>query len=420
MELKTGYKQTDLGPIPEEWDVVAMGHVSDCLIGLTYSPMDVRDFGTLVLRSSNVQDSRLTFEDNVYVEMDVPPRAITQKDDILICVRNGSRQLIGKCTLIDERTAGSAFGAFMSVLRSDSPQFLLYQFQSEIVKRQINEVMGATINQITNKDLATFKVIWPSSEVEQETIAEALSDADALIESLDQLITKKRNLKQAAMQQLLTGQTRLPGFSGEWAVKPLALVVANLEAGVSVNSVEYGRPLGSGEPCILKTSAIFDGRFDPEECKLIEGRDRSRAKLSPRRDTIIISRMNTPNLVGEVGYVAEDFPTLNLPDRLWMTRFDPDADICARWLAYVLSSPQVKECIKGLATGTSGSMKNIGKCALLDMQLEFPAGKEQAAIATILSDLDGELAELESRLTKARHIKQGMMQELLTGRIRLL
>ena len=151
MQVKPGYKRSDLGPIPEDWDAIPLAHISDCLIGLTYSPLDVRDFGTLVLRSSNIQGGRLAFDDCVYVEMEVPPRAITRKNDILICVRNGSRQLIGKCALIDESTAGSAFGAFMSVLRSESAKFLFFQFQSDILKRQINEVMGATINQITNR-----------------------------------------------------------------------------------------------------------------------------------------------------------------------------------------------------------------------------------------------------------------------------
>jgi restriction endonuclease S subunit len=203
-------------------------------------------------------------------------------------------------------------------------------------------------------------------------------------------------------------------------VRPLSSVVADLEAGVSVNSIECDRPLSSGEPCILKTSAIFDGKFDPEECKLIDRHDSIRARLSPRRDTIIVSRMNTPNLVGEVGYVPADFPSLNLPDRLWMTRFDSSAEICARWLSQMLSSNQVKGRIKELATGTSGSMKNIGKSVLLALQLKFPSGNEQTAIATILSDMDADITALETRRDKTRTLKQGMMQVLLTGQIRLV
>ena len=208
-QVKAGYKHTEAGKIPEDWDVVSMGQVSECLIGLTYSPLDVRDFGVLVLRSSNVQNGRLAFDDNVFVDMEIPARAITQKDDILICVRNGSRQLIGKCALIDDATAGSAFGAFMSVLRSNSAKFLFFQFQSNFQKRQIDEVMGATINQITNKDLATFKVIWPSDIAEQAAIADTLSDMDAEITDLEAQLDKTRTIRQGMMHELLTGRIRL-------------------------------------------------------------------------------------------------------------------------------------------------------------------------------------------------------------------
>ncbi|EMN9199228.1 restriction endonuclease subunit S [Pseudomonas aeruginosa] len=420
MEVRPGYKQTEVGVIPEDWAVWSLGEIGESLIGLTYHPSDVRSYGTLVLRSSNVQENKLRFDDNVFVDTDIPDRIMVRPGDILVCVRNGSRDLIGKSALIDDRAIGMTFGAFMAVFRSEQGELLHQMFQSEIIKNQINEHLGATINQITNKSLNSFRVPLPPTNDERRAIASALSDMDALLVALEQLVVKKRALKQAAMQQLLTGQSRLSGFHGEWEVRPLSSVIAGLDAGVSVNSVEHSMPLRSGEPCILKTSAIFDGCFDPEECKLIERRDINRARLSPRRDTIIISRMNTPNLVGEVGYVADDFPTLNLPDRLWLTRFDPNSDICARWLAYVMSSAKVKERIKGLATGTSGSMKNIGKDKLLALQLEFPTGEEQTAIATVLSDMDAELAALEQRLAKTRALKQGMMQELLTGRTRLV
>jgi type I restriction enzyme S subunit len=385
MELKAGYKQTDLGPVPEDWDVVSMGDVSDCLIGLTYSPMDVRDFGTLVLRSSNIQDSRLTFDDNVYVEMDIPPRAITQKDDILICVRNGSRQLIGKCTLIDERTAGSAFGAFMSVLRSNSPQFLLYQFRSEIVKKQINEVMGATINQITNKDLATFKVIWPCSKAEQEAIAEALSDADALIESLDQLITKKRNLKQAAMQQLLTGQTRLPGFSGEWEVKRLGDVL-HVRHGKSQHEVV----VSGGIYPILATGGEI-GRTDV---------------FLYDKPSVLIGRKGT---IDKPQFQDSPFWTV---DTLFFTELFNSVNAKFIYFKFLMIDWRSHNEASGVPSLNAATIENI--------EVTVPSLEEQTAIATILSDMDTELAELEARLAKARHIKQGMMQELLTGRIRLL
>lgn len=216
-QLKKGYKQTELGEIPEDWEVTSLGDIGQCVLGLTYSPNDVADFGTLVLRSSNVQGNRLAFEDNVYVQMDLPERVIVKKGDILVCVRNGSRQLIGKCALIDAKAEGSAFGAFMSVFRTQSYGFIFYQFQSDIIQNQINEIMGATINQITNKDMGGFKIPLPKLEEEQTAIATILSEMDSDIQTLQQRLSKTRQIKQGMMQELLTGRIRL--ISGKLTVE---------------------------------------------------------------------------------------------------------------------------------------------------------------------------------------------------------
>ena len=214
---RPGYKHTELGEIPEDWEVKALGSIGESIIGLTYSPNDVADFGSLVLRSSNVQKNRLAFENNVFVNMELPDRVIVRENDILVCVRNGSRQLIGKCALIDDKTAGSAFGAFMSIYRTEFSKFVFFQFQSNIIQNQINEVMGATINQITNKDMAGFKIPLPKDTKEQTAIANVLSDMDTELDALHQRLEKIQSIKQGMMQELLTGKTRL--------IKPLGEVV---------------------------------------------------------------------------------------------------------------------------------------------------------------------------------------------------
>jgi type I restriction enzyme, S subunit len=204
-----GFQQTEIGLIPRDWDMVLLKDVSDCFVGLTYSPQDVRSAGTLVLRSSNIQENRLKFFDNVFVDMPLPDRVITQKGDILICVRNGSRQLIGKCALIDQATAGSAFGAFMGLLRGPSNAFLFQQFQSTKMKTQIRDGMGATINQITNKDMAAFRVAWPQLETERNEIASVLFEMDDETANVEAKLVKARQIKQGMMQELLTGRIRL-------------------------------------------------------------------------------------------------------------------------------------------------------------------------------------------------------------------
>ena len=206
-----GYQQTEIGVIPEDWNVRCLGEVGQSLIGLTYRPEDTRDFGTLVLRSSNVQNDRLAYENNVYVDsaLPLPSRVIVEEGDILICVRNGSKRLIGKCALIEAEAAGSAFGAFMSVFRTKISGFVFYQFQSDVIQTQINEIMGATINQITNKDMAAFQIPSPPSDEEQRAIATVLSDMDAAIAALEIRLAKTQALKQGMMQVLLTGRVRL-------------------------------------------------------------------------------------------------------------------------------------------------------------------------------------------------------------------
>lgn len=130
--------------------------------------------------------------------------------------------------------------------------------------------------------------------------------------------------------------------------------------------------------------------------------------------------MNTIELVGECGYVDADYPNHYIPDRIWMTRMRPGSVISAKWLSYLLSTDSARERLRGIASGTSGSMKNISKSAFLDLGFPIPSLPEQTAIATVLSDMDAELAALEARRDKTRALKQGMMQELLTGRTRLV
>jgi type I restriction enzyme S subunit len=214
-------------------------------------------------------------------------------------------------------------------------------------------------------------------------------------------------------------QTELGIIPEEWDVAPLSREIERLEAGVSVNSVDEELRGYAHEQAVLKTSAVAGGQFLPHENKRIAPRDIRRAKLNPRFDTIIISRMNTPDLVGECGYVFGDFPELFLPDRLWMTRNRNGSDVCVRWLNYLLSSKPYKTRIKGLATGTSGSMKNIAKDALLAMPIPYPDGDEQRAIAEALSDVDELLGELDRLIIKTRHLKQAAIEQLLTGKQRL-
>lgn len=205
-QLLTGQRR--LPGFQGEWKSTTLGEIGECFIGLTYTPEDVAENGLLVLRASNVQQSRITYDNNVFVDRQVPEHLITRPGDILICVRNGSRALIGKCARIEDDSAGMTFGAFMSVYRSPHSAFVFQVFQSQCIQKQIQENIGATINQITNKDLRAFRVRLPPTD-EQTGIATVLSDMDSEITAIERRCDKMRALKQGMMHELLTGRTRL-------------------------------------------------------------------------------------------------------------------------------------------------------------------------------------------------------------------
>lgn len=192
-----------------EWEAKRLAELGDVKTGLTYKPENVKPFGTLVLRSSNIQNDRLAFDNNVFVDVAVSDEATVKAGDLLICVRNGSRQLIGKTAMIDKRADGMAFGAFMSAFRSEVNDYLLWCFQSSVVQDQIAENLGATINQITNKTMKEIEIPLPKDGTERQAISAVLSDMDAEIQTLESRLSKARAVKEGMMQNLLTGRVRL-------------------------------------------------------------------------------------------------------------------------------------------------------------------------------------------------------------------
>ena len=413
--MKVGYKQTEVGVIPEEWEVKPLGDIGEALIGLTYKPSDVRQHGTLVLRSSNIQNDALAFEDNVFVDTAIPERIRVRTDDVLICVRNGSRDLIGKSALLDERTKGMTFGAFMAVYRSQIGRLASYLFQSAILKRQINEHLGATINQITNKSLNSFRIPVPSAKAEQRAIAEALSDVDGLLGGLDRLIAKKRDLKQAAMQQLLTGQTRLPGFRDEWE-----------ETTLGAFGSTYGGLTGKTKADFGEGSARYITFMNVMSNVVIDCSTFERVNVAPtepqnrviKGDLLFNGSSETPEEVAMCAVLQDAVPDLFLNSFCFGFRFRECAKADGLFLAYYLRSKEGRELMKSLAQGST--RYNLSKVALLKLPLRMPSVAEQTAIAEVLTEIDEELAALEQRREKMRALKQAMMQELLTGRIRLV
>ena len=402
--MRAGYKQTQIGIIPKTWEAIALGEIGEPLIGLTYDPEDIRTDGTLVLRSSNIDDGTLRFDDIVCVSSAVPERIMVRKDDILICVRNGSRNLIGKCAILDERAQGMTFGAFMSVLRTPHARFVYHQLQSQVVRKQIDNHLGATINQITNSSLKSFVIPFPDTECERSTIATALSDVDALISSLDKLIAKKLDIKQAAMQQLLTGRLRLPGFDGEWEVESVQDIGQVVTGGTPKTDVrEYW---GDEYPWVTPTDISQYRDLTDTERRLTAKGLEATARLPA--NTVLVT------CIASIGKNA--ILKVEGGCNQQINAVIPKSGNSPEFLYYLFESNRQYLMANAGTTATS----IISKSTFEGLKFPLPDPSEQRAIASVLFDMDGEIEALERRRDKTRLLKQGMMQELLTGRVRLV
>lgn len=308
-------------------------------------------------------------------------------------------------------------GMNLMLLRPDTdvidPKFLYYVLASETSRNFARKEAKQAINQASlGQSQITRLTFWcPDSLDEQRGIAEVLSALDEQIEATEALVQKKSLAKIGLCDFLLSGSSR-------HQTQPLSHYIAGLDSGVSVNSDD--RQKQGNEFGVLKTSCVFGGKFSRAEHKTIWAKDKARAKLNPIADSIIISRMNTPELVGESGFVEVGATDLFLPDRLWQTVKNNSVKSDFRWLAQVLQWGPVRKAIKDQATGTSNSMKNISKAAFLGVHVPALTFDEQLIAAEVLLAADAEIDLLKQEIEKLKFQKQGLMRDLLTGKTRVL
>ena len=396
--MKTGYKRTEVGVIPQEWELApfeTLGSVIDGDRGTNYpGSRDFSDDGhCLFLNAGNVTKAGFRFRECAFISREKDERLSKGKlkrDDIVLTTRG----TVGNFAYFDNAVPFEhiRINSGMVILRNDSTaldtKFLYALLQSHVVKMQIERLaFGSALPQLTVKGISKFAIVVPALP-DQRAIVGALSDADALIGALDQLIAKKRDLKQAAMQQILTGRQRLPGFHGEWEVKRLATVCT----------------MKSGEGI---TSADIDD-FSKYPCYGGNGLRGFTSRLTHIGGYALIGRQGAlcGNVLGVEGaFFASEHAIV-------VTAF-PQTDI--RWLTSVLGEMRLNQYSE------SSAQPGLSVAKLLNLDLAVPPTKaEQTAIAEVLSDMDAELAALEQRRDKTRALKQGMMQELLTGRTRLV
>ncbi len=206
-----------LGEIPEEWEVKRLKNIGNSLIGITYSPNDTieeNENSILVLRSSNIQNGKPNFNDNVYVNFKPTERYITRIGDILLCSRNGSRNLIGKNILINSDLSGVTFGAFMTIYRTKYYNYIYYIFNSQIFISQSSLFLTSTINQLTIETINNLTIPLPPLS-EQKAIADFLdretAKIDSLIEKAKLSIELSKEKRQALISSAVTGKIDVRG-----------------------------------------------------------------------------------------------------------------------------------------------------------------------------------------------------------------
>lgn len=411
--VKKGYKQTEIGMIPEDWECALLMDKAKLLNGLTYTPDNVKDNGLLVLRSSNIQNNQLSFEDTLYVDCIVEDEKKIKDGDILICVRNGSAALIGKCAQA-HRDYEATFGAFMAVLRGNHNDYIHQILQQGTIQKEISKNSGATINQITNGDFKLIRIAMPTSNDEEIAIASSLSHVDRLIYSLEKLISKKKAIKQGAMQELLTGKKRLPGFKGEWKNFNL-MEHSKIKARIGWQGLKKSEYLDSGYALLVTGTDFDDGKVQWDRCHYItRSRYDQDRNIQIQNNDILITKDGS---LGKVALVQGLTKPATLNSGIFVIRplldcYDPV------FVYHILSSFVFKNFLDKLSAGSTIIhlyQKDVGKFEFLLP----PTIAEQKAIAAVLSEMDADIITLEEKIAKYRQVKQGMMQQLLTGKIRL-
>lgn len=414
MEVKPGYKHTEVGVIPEEWDVKPLAAIADrIMVGIAsaathaYRTNGVPMFRNQDIKNGHLNDSNLLFIAPEY-ESTFKNKRLRGGD--LLTMRTGYP---GVTAIVPDRyESAQSFTTLITRPKQKEAEssFLCHYINSEIGQRFFTQSqIGGAQKNVNAGTLRQMPVPLPKS-IEQRAIAEALSDVDALLGALDRLIAKKRDLKQAAMQQLLTGKTRLPGFEGEWVVKRLG-DLADIRSGGTPSTGETLFWDGDVPWCTpTDITALGGHKYLTGSRRLITqfGLKCSSAEMIPANSIIMTSRAT----IGECA-----INLIPVSTNQGFKNFVPTESVEVEFLYYLLLIQRQR--FISLCAGST--FLEIGKGQLAPFLVQWPSTRaEQTAIANVLSDMDAELTALTQRRDKTQVLKQGMMQELLTGRTRLL
>jgi type I restriction enzyme, S subunit len=409
--VPNGYKETDVGSIPEVWECVPIASLGDGKV----PPVKAGPFGSSITKSQYVSSGYKVYGqeqvirgDYLYGDYFISARKYRELESC--AVRPGDILLslvgtLGKLLEIPDEAPQGVINPRLLRLSLDRqrilPRFLKYLFESEGVQTRLErQAQGGTMGVLNASVFQRFRIALPPLK-EQRAIATALSDVDALLEALDRLIGKKRDIKQATMQQLLTAQTRLPGFNDEWQMVRLGDVceVSIGRTPSRLNQAFWGRGYTWLSIADLQSKVVSESK------EQITDLAASTMSIIPKGTLLMSFKLS----IGRLCFAGCDLFTNEAICAFRKLEAHP------AFLYYALSRVDFalygKQAVKGYT---------LNKESLKIVEVPFPSGAEQTAIATVLSDMDAELEALQLRRAKTAALKQAMMQELLTGRTRLM
>ena len=425
------YKQTEIGVIPEDWEAQPLAGSCEIVTKGTTPTSIGRAFtnnGIRFLKAESLSEGGGTIPEKVAFIDDATHKLLKRSQlsvgDVLISIAG----VLGRVGLVENGDLPANINQALAVVRLGknaalSRLFLFYCLRSSIVSKQIRDIsVQAAQANISLQNVREFLLPVPSSRVEQEAIAQALRDADALIESLEQLLAKRRQLKQGSMQELLTGRKRLPGFGGEWEVKALGELFTfsgGLSASRDQLSEEGHCYLHYGD-IHLSSKSFIDVRAEFQDIpKLKIPLNKIAAKsLLADGDVVFVDASEDDEGASKHVVVANPEGTPFISGLHTIVAKSRNDELEKRYRRYCFQTREVKAQFLFFAVGTKVS--GISKTNIAKVTVPVPSVAEQGAIASILSDMDAEIAGMETRLAKARRVKQGMMQALITGATRLI
>jgi len=402
MDVKPGYKMTEVGVIPEEWNIKPLLDVCRFRGGKAHEQY-ISDLGKYICVNSKF----IATDGNVrkYSTENLCPA--NQHDVLMVMSDLPNGRALAKAYLVEQNDLFAVNQRVCALTPyKDSAKYLFYALNRHPYFLKFDN--GVSQTHLLNGVFRACQIPLPPTKAEQSAIGTALSDTDALIESLEQLIAKKRQIKQGAMQELLTGKRRLPGFTGEWEVRRLGDVAVTDPENLGSNTAP------TYEFNYIALEDIDNGILRSYSEQVFQAAPvRARRKL--QKEDVLVSTVR-PNLKSHFLFLANDgnwvcstgFCVVRSKDR-------------AAYPLYVflhMFADGVGRQIDALLTGSS--YPAINSANIHDLTIPLPSYDEQTAIGTILSDMDADISALEAKRAKAQHIKRGMMHELLTGRIRLV